>query len=296
LTSAEWTDRWQRLQGKAADLNRKTGPFLPAHARAYYDLGNVLRAQKRQSEAITAFEQAIAFDPQYVFAHNSLGLTLRDQKKLPEAISAFEKAIAIDPAYAVAYNNIGVSLRDQNKLPEAIAFYKKAIGADSKYALAYSNLGRALHDLNKFSEAVDAFDMAFELGTNNAAVHNTFAWLLATCPEPKLRDSRRAVEHAEKAVQLAPKQGNYWNTLGAARYRNGEWKEALAALEKSMELGQGGDPHDWFFMAMSQWQIGQQDEARKWHDRAVQWMEKNQSDNEELQRFRSESAALLGAG
>ena len=69
----------------------------------------------------------------------------------------------------------------------------------------------------------------------------------------------------------------------------GDWKAAIAALEKSMELRKGGDSNDWFFLAMAHWQLGEKDKAREWYDRAVQWMDKNQPKNEELRRFRAEA-------
>ena len=131
--------------------------------------------------------------------------------------------------------------------------------------------------------------------TDSAQGCNTLAWLLATHTEPHLRNPTRAVELAKKAVELAPNQGTYWNTLGAAHYRAGNRKEAIAALHKSMELRKGGDSHDWFFLAMAHWQLGQKDDARKWYDQAVAGMEKQRaSQQEELKRFRAEAAQLLG--
>jgi tetratricopeptide (TPR) repeat protein len=109
-----------------------------------------------------------------------------------------------------------------------------------------------------------------------------------------LRNPRRAVELASKAVELEPKQGMYRNTLGAAHCRAGEWPAAIEALNKSMELRQGGDAFDWYFLAMAEWQRGNKDEARKWYDKAVEWAEKNAKDNEELKRFSAEASALLG--
>ena len=40
-------------------------------------------------------------------------------------------------------------------------------------------------------------------------------------------------------------------------------------------------------------QLGNKDEARRWHNKAVQWMVKNSSDDEELRRLRAESEAAL---
>jgi hypothetical protein len=45
---------------------------------------------------------------------------------------------------------------------------------------------------------------------------------------------------------------------------------------------------------MAHEQLGEKVEARKWYDQAVGWMEKRQPNDEELRRFRVESAALLG--
>ena len=96
-----------------------------------------------------------------------------------------------------------------------------------------------------------------------------------------------------KPSNLTPRKRTNWNTLGAAHYRAGDWKAAIEALTKSMELGKGGDSTDWFFLAMAHWQLGDKTQARSWYDKAVPWMEKNQPKNEELIRFRAEAAALL---
>src|SRR5262249_39578799 len=75
------------------------------------------------------------------------------------------------------------------------------------------------------------------------------AWFLATAPNPKVRDGNRAVGLAKKAVELAPKDGICWNTLGVAHYRAGQWQDAVTALERSIKLRNGGDSLDWFFLA-----------------------------------------------
>ena len=73
----------------------------------------------------------------------------------------------------------------------------------------------------------------------------------------------------------------------------GDWKAAIAALDKSMELRKGGNSKEWFFLAMAHWQLGEKDKAREFYDRAVQWMDKNQPTHEELLRFRAEAEELM---
>jgi hypothetical protein len=63
-------------------------------------------------------------------------------------------------------------------------------------------------------------------------------------------------------------------------------------------IGQGGrkssgDSYDWFFLAMAHWQLGEEEKARQWFDRAVQWMDKNTPKGSEFGHFRAEAAELL---
>jgi WD40 repeat protein/tRNA A-37 threonylcarbamoyl transferase component Bud32 len=158
----------------------------------------------------------------------------------------------------------------------------------------YVQRAAAFQRSRDYDLALDELNKALVLDRTGPEVENDLAWLLATCPSPTLRDPRRAQELAQKAVEAAPERGEYWNTLGVADYRAGDWKAAVEALEKSMRLRRGGDSSDWFFLAMASWQRGVKDEARKQYDQAVQWMETNRPDDDELRRFRAEAAELLG--
>src|SRR5207249_1948356 len=116
---------------------------------------------------------------------------------------------------------------------------------------------------------------------------NTLAWILATCPDPELRNPEMALTLAKRVTEQAQKNGDYWNTLGAAYYRVGDYKSAVAALNKSTDLRNGGDPTDWFFLAMARWRLGDKDKAHMLYDKAAEWME-NHPHDEELLSFRDE--------
>ena len=132
-----------------------------------------------------------------------------------------------------------------------------------------------------------------------ALANNENAWKLATDPEANSLDCRRAIELANEAVRLAPEEGAFWNTLGVAHYRARHWDESIRDLEKSMQLMAGKfESYNTFFMAMAQWQRNDREQARKWYDQAVAWMEKNQAtlsktDAEELRRFHAEADVQL---
>ena len=123
---------------------------------------------------------------------------------------------------------------------------------------------------------------------------NNLAWYLVDCPAPALRAPVEAVGLAKRAVMRAPKMGDYWNTLGVAHYRAGEFESALIALSRSMELRSGGDGADHFFLAMAYERLGDRKQARIWYDKAVQWMDKRSPRMEADIRYQAEAKEILG--
>ena len=123
---------------------------------------------------------------------------------------------------------------------------------------------------------------------------NDLAWYLVDCPALALRAPAEAVGLARQAVTRAPEIGDYWNTLGVAHYRAGEFQSALVALGRSMELRSGGDTGDYFFLAMAHERLGDRTHARAWYDKAVQWMDKHSPQGEGDLRYRAEAEEILG--
>ena len=86
----------------------------------------------------------------------------------------------------------------------------------------------------------------------------------------------------------------YWNTLGVAAFRAGDWKLAAESLEKSIDLNNGGGAIDFFFLAMTRWHQGKPDEAKQLFDEAANYVQHNPGDVE-LQRFHREAKELLSS-
>jgi serine/threonine-protein kinase len=135
---------------------------------------------------------------------------------LDEAIRFFTAALATRSRNAPAAYFLGEALRRRGTPGEAIALYRKAIALDPDLVWSYCRLIEALQSQGKRDEAMAEIRAAVAAKPNNALLHNNLAWFLAVCPDGQFRDQRLAVELGRRAVELAPNQGAYWNTLGAA--------------------------------------------------------------------------------
>jgi tetratricopeptide (TPR) repeat protein len=159
---------------------------------------------------------------------------------------------------------------------------------------AYLHLGSVLADQKKWPAALAEIRKALDLKPDSAHAPNAYAWLLAICPESEFWNPAQAVGSAKKATELAPKEGPYWNTLGIAYYRAGDWQAAIRALEKSMTLQHGDNVGAWLVLGMAHWQLGHKDEAHRWYHQALSWMDKNKPRDETLNCLRAEAAKVLG--
>jgi tetratricopeptide (TPR) repeat protein/serine/threonine protein kinase len=253
--------------------------------RSYTDVIEVLLAQDKQAQVEETIRQAIGEFGQLAAAHPTVPDYQRSRAALQRQLAQLQ---ASDQRVEEA----------EKSYLEAINSYQKIIAEFPTYEdlwQVYSGLAQALAASNRPREAEEAYRKVVQLAGKNAGALNSLAWTLATAPDARLRNSALALELAQKVVELEPKNGFYWQTLGVAQYRAAEWKAAIAALERVRELGSAGDSLEWFPLAMANWQLDNKDEARKWYAKAVEWMDANAPTNEQLKRFRAEAAELLGA-
>jgi eukaryotic-like serine/threonine-protein kinase len=190
-------------------------------------------------------------------------------------------------------------------LTRALSRHRSA-KAQEQFSLAvrYSSAGRPSDSLaaNRWGLAIaerlaaefpaePAYQRLLAFGDNN------LAWLLATCPDATVQDPARAVELARHAVQLEPKSGMYWNTLGTALHRAGDWSGAIGALRKSNELDASTVlGFNAYFLAMAHHRRGESVPARIWFDISGRWHHRVAPTDQELTRFRAEAEGLLGLG
>src|SRR5689334_24185492 len=73
---------------EAVDLLERVAALRPDDARTRYRLGRALQNQKRFTDSIAAFRQALKLDPNFTEAHHALGVSYNNAGLYSEAIGA----------------------------------------------------------------------------------------------------------------------------------------------------------------------------------------------------------------
>jgi tetratricopeptide (TPR) repeat protein len=217
----------------------------PDNTDALYNLGNVLLQKGKVDEAIAQYQKELQINSDHAKPHYSLGNALLQKGKVDEAMAQYQMALQINPDYAEAHNNLGIALLQKGKVDEAMVHYQTALQINPENAEVHNNLGITLLQKGRVDEAIAHFQKVLQIKPDSLDVLNNLAWLLATCPDARIRDGVQAVKYAGRACELthygaAPMVG----TLAAAYAEAGRFDEAIAAAEKTCVLATAAGERD----------------------------------------------------
>ena len=227
---------------EAIRLCRK-GLELKPIAKAYQNLGTILKAQGKIDEAIKYYNIALQEEPAMAEAHYNLGvinLTLKNQPK--QALADFQNALKYDPDSANAIVKIAATAYMANplaegKIDQTITLFELIVKNVPDCFMAHYNLGLILQKAGKAEESYKHFRKVISLQPYNAQYMDSFAWILATNPESTKQETEEAVKLASRAVELTDgKNGQPIDTLAAAYAANGNFTKAITNAEKAMQL------------------------------------------------------------
>jgi tetratricopeptide (TPR) repeat protein len=285
------------LREKLLESRPNSLELLPmqAHNKAY--LADVLVQTGRPAEAEPLLREAVAVREQ--MTHNFPNYYEHRRRLVLEQILLEGCLLALGRTQE-AEEMIRKCLAISQKLA---ADFPEARETSQILGLDYECLGSLLQATDRPQEAAEAFHEAKRF-YEEAAVKSpdprprlapvyALAWFLADCPATQFRDPARAAQLAKDALQVAPQSGHYWLVLGVAQYRAGQSRDAVASIQKSMEILAGGGTRHWFILAIAHWQVGNKAAARKWYDQAVKWIEENQPRKNQVRRYRAEAAEVL---
>jgi tetratricopeptide (TPR) repeat protein len=214
----------------------------PEAAEPHSNLGALLAREGQWDQAVAEYRLALARDPSLSEARCGLAGALAKQGKLDDAVRELTDFLRLQPTYGPAHLQLGAILARQGKADEAIIEFNTLLHANPGDSTAHYHLALALRAQGQSKEALAHYRAALEARPDFPEALNNLAWMLATHPNPQIRDSRQALELAERACRLTQyKEALMLGTLGAAYAEAGRFPEAIEAAEKAKALAENAD-------------------------------------------------------
>jgi protein O-mannosyl-transferase len=150
---------------------RRAIELLPTYAAsrggAYANLGNMLVAQGRYSEAVTQFSEALRLNPGNADAHNDLGSTLQQLGDREQAIEHLRTAIRLQPDHGRAHYNLSFPLTDLGDFDGALRELQTARRLLPDEPEIPLKLGMLLSNHGRYAEACANFAEALRLAPDS---------------------------------------------------------------------------------------------------------------------------------
>jgi Zn-dependent protease with chaperone function len=97
----------------------------------------------------------------------------------------------------------------------------------------YENLAMLYHKMEDYEKAKEVYERILALDPDRPVSLNNLAWLLATSDDPRLRDPKRALVLAKRAVSIE-RMPVYLDTLAEAYFANGYRQEAVKTMREAL--------------------------------------------------------------
>jgi tetratricopeptide (TPR) repeat protein len=250
LSACAWkqTSYWRNSES----LWTYTLAVTSGNETAHTNFGMFLLERGQIDDAISHLETALQilsrsgeahYNLSRALVHSDLGEAFVDKGSIEKAITHLQKAVALKPDYPDAHYNLGSALSQKGDIDQAIAEWRTTLSLRPDDAGAHTSLGNALLQKGDLREAVAHYQAAIEVAPNSILPLNNLAWVLSTCPDSAFRNGPRAIELAQRAVQLSDiKNPVFIRTLAAAYAEAGRFPDAIKVVQRALELAQ--ERHD----------------------------------------------------
>ena len=214
----------------------------PNMAEAYSGLGHAYMGLGRLDDALDAQHKAIELEPNMAEAHVAKGLILLQRAEKSQgktdyegALAACRKGIELNPELQVPTfirTALGKAYLQENNLAQASRQFEEILKVNPNFGDAYYYLGVIHVRQRDYENAEEAYRHAINLDPSSASAYERLAHLYGT----RGIHLDKAIQLAEKAVDLRSDSAACLNTLSWLHYQNKDYGKAETAVKKALAL------------------------------------------------------------
>lgn len=271
---------------------------VPVHVYAHNRLGLIARAERKDAEALSHFEDALKGNrnsvealaqivsikiaqgkpaeardrliqhrdliPKNPFVHILLGRLYASGRQFDQAESSFKHALELNDGVLDAYTGLAEVYMRTNRMDQAVTEYKAALSKNPKLVPAIMILGMIAESKKDFAEAQTRYEEVLKVNPRFGPAANNLAWLIME----RGGNSDVALKHAQTAREELPNDPNIADTLGWIYYQKNVYLQAAVLLKEATEK-LPDDPIVQYHYGMAQYKSGNKSEAVKALERSL---------------------------
>ncbi len=200
-----------------------------AHSDPYlYRLRAFVHARLHNYDAgVEDLTKALDLDPLCAEAYYERGQALMFIGQIDKAIEDYTESLRLKQDFAKAYSARAGAYVRQGQCLKALDDITTAVCLEPTNPDYLHNRGVVLTCLRWYRLAIKEYQKVIRLRPESAGTYNNLAWIYASAEDGHLRDCRKAIEYARKAVEKARNPG-WMDTLAKAYAECGEFALASA--------------------------------------------------------------------
>ena len=203
-------------------------------AEAHASLGLILGMEsgyKETEDAEKEFVRAIELNPGYAYAHYWYSIMLDNTGKKKQGLKELEIAYELNPLSVVILTNLASKKGTYGDTLKAKELFERAIEIEPQRTVTYTVYVVFLRSIKQAEEAIQVLTKTVQADSAYLTTYyNQLAYIYN-----EMGDLDKAIEAANKLIQLAPEEANSYDTRGDIYALNGKLELAIKNYEKAVE-------------------------------------------------------------
>jgi tetratricopeptide (TPR) repeat protein len=216
----------------AIDYFTKSTKLAPWNPQIWNRLGILLFDSQRFADAAIQMKKAIENFPDDFVDNLILGLSLSQQNDIEGAARALEHSVRLNPNDLTALHAYGFTLNQLKRNDAALVYLEKALLLDPKNIQVIGTIGLIYDSMKDYEMSDSLYEQALLVDSTDILIANNYAYSLS---ERGIKLDR-ALELAEFAVEGAPENSSYLDTIGWVHYKLGNYSKAIDYITKAIEF------------------------------------------------------------